>query len=56
MVDLDMLRRVASAGDGAEEVPVTRRMLGRLADELAACREAQAREGQVFGLQHGQRI
>lgn len=56
MINLDLLRREADAGDGADEVPVTRRWLGQLADELAACRAVQARDGQVFGLPQGQRI
>jgi hypothetical protein len=56
MVDLEMLCRAATAGDGAEEVAVTRRMLGQVVAELTAAREAQAREGQVFGLPRDQRI
>ena len=60
MLDLDLLRRAADAGDGAEEVPVTRRWLGQLADEVEAYRNAallaQERDGQVFGLPQGQRL
>jgi len=53
MLDLEMLRRAAEAGDGLEEVPITRDCLAQVVDEIADGRAAKARLGQVFGLPDG---
>jgi hypothetical protein len=49
MVDLASLKRAAEAGDAAEEVPITRRCLAKIVEELAACRASAARPN-AFGL------
>jgi len=47
VVDLAVLKRTAEAGDGADEVPITRRCLAQIVDELTACR---TRPADAFGL------
>ncbi len=56
MVDLEMLRRAAAGGDGADEVAITKRLLTGLIDLAAIGQTAQARDGQVFGLPADQRL
>lgn len=56
MLNLAALQAAADGGDDMDELPVRRRMLKQIVAELTAGREAQAREGQAFGLPQGQRI
>ena len=53
MLDLNVLKRAAEAGDGAEEVPINRRCLAQIVAEISAGRAAHARLGEVFGLPKG---
>lgn len=56
MIDLPTIKRIAEEGDGAEQVPVTRRMLAQIVAEISAGRDAHKRLGQVFGLRSGEQI
>lgn len=38
MVDLATLKAASEGGDGAEEVPITRRCLAQIVAELTSCR------------------
>ena len=51
LLDLNKLKSAAEAGDGTEEVPITRNCLAQIVTEISAGREAHAKLGQVLGLQ-----
>jgi hypothetical protein len=55
MLDLAHLKRIADAGDGAQEVPITRQCLAQIVAELMVGRAAQARTGGLPAL-HGRKI
>lgn len=55
LIDLAALKREAES-DESESTVVSRRWLAQAYNELAAWREAQGRNGQMFGLKPEQRL
>lgn len=53
-LDLEILKRLATGGEGDEEVPVTRRCLAQIVAEISEGRAAEERLG-CMAL-HGRRV